>query len=158
SIYPDDGLLLYSLCKAKRPKVVVEIGSHIGYSTICLGQALKDLGGGHLHAFDLFPPVNTNVSPFIGATCDGHAIIETHVGHAGLEKLVTLHKGDSSTAVLKCFSMLTEKIDLAFIDGDHTIRGCLRTLPQCISICVQGHWSSSTTRTMAIRGGWGPNG
>jgi len=49
------GQSLYDIVIKLKPKKIIEIGVLEGYSTICMAQALKDLGeGGKVHAYDLF--------------------------------------------------------------------------------------------------------
>lgn len=49
------GKTLYDIVIKLKPQKIVEIGVLEGYSTICMAQALKDLGdGGKIHAYDLF--------------------------------------------------------------------------------------------------------
>tara|TARA_B100000287_G_C20614160_1_gene773301 strand:+ start:52 stop:609 length:558 start_codon:yes stop_codon:yes gene_type:complete len=49
------GQTLYDIVMKLKPKKIIEIGVLEGYSTICMAQALKDLGeGGKIHAHDLF--------------------------------------------------------------------------------------------------------
>ncbi len=127
SIFPQLGRFLYTLTRAVRPKIVIETGCFIGYSTICLCQALRDENHGHLHGFDLFAelPERKYVSPILGKTSTFREIAPGHLAQAGLSDWVTFHEGDSSTNIRKAFSQLKEKADLAFIDGDHTIKGAI---------------------------------
>ena len=49
----EDGLLLYAMVLALKPKVCVEIGTHQGFSTCLIAAALKDNRQGKLHTFDI---------------------------------------------------------------------------------------------------------
>ncbi len=126
SVFPEIGRILYDLVRLVRPRVALETGSFKGYSTVTTAQAMKDNGGGHLHAFDLFQKHPGYVSPVLGPCEDGTRIVRGHLEHAGLAGYVTLHKGDSSLRIRKDLSLHAGKIDFAFIDGDHTIKGCLK--------------------------------
>jgi predicted O-methyltransferase YrrM len=47
------GSLGYEIVRHVKPRIVVELGSHGGFSAFCLGLALRDLGlGGRLYAVD----------------------------------------------------------------------------------------------------------
>ncbi|WP_009958290.1 class I SAM-dependent methyltransferase [Verrucomicrobium spinosum] len=116
-----EALSLYELAKAlPSNSTVVEIGSWKGRSTYCLAQGLKD---GSVHAID----------PFDGSGEEGSA--ETYEREAGEGDLyagfcqrmkvlgingkVKPHRGFSNQ-----FVDAFEKIDLLFIDGDHSMEGC----------------------------------
>jgi predicted O-methyltransferase YrrM len=47
--------LLGSLVQATKPKVCVEVGSHIGLTSLEIGTALERNGRGHLHCFEAAP-------------------------------------------------------------------------------------------------------
>ncbi len=46
------GKTLYDLVMDLKPKKIVEFGVLNGYSSICMGQALRDLDQGHIFAYD----------------------------------------------------------------------------------------------------------
>lgn len=50
----DLGRTLYDLVLKYKPKKIVEHGILFGYSTVAIAQALDELGGGHIYAYDLF--------------------------------------------------------------------------------------------------------
>jgi predicted O-methyltransferase YrrM len=132
SIYPEVARFIYSLVRAVRPQLVVETGSYIGYSSTAIAQALNDGDCGHLHCFDLFGPMSLNaegkpryVSPVLGPKDSFLDIAQGHLARAGLAHRATLHAGDSSSTMLEVLKGLKQKVDFAFIDGDHTIPGCL---------------------------------
>lgn len=126
SVQPEVGRLLYGLARNLKPRLVVETGSFLGYSALCLGQALAENGAGHLHAFDLFPPRPWLESPVAGACGDSLAAARRHIAAAGLSAWVTFHQGDSAGRIRETLGSQRETVDLAFIDGDHRIPGCLR--------------------------------
>ena len=47
--------LLGSLVRATKPKVCVEVGSHIGLASFAIGAALDRNGRGELHCFEMIP-------------------------------------------------------------------------------------------------------
>ena len=125
SVFPPVGRFLYSLVRCVRPKLILETGCYIGYSTLCMAQAMQENGGGHSHSFDLFTPRPDLVSPFIGPCPDGLRVARAHADRAGLAHRITFHKGDSAQRIRDIFGGHKAGFDLAFIDGDHTIQGCL---------------------------------
>ena len=131
SVFPtpashDVGLMLYCLVRCHQPALALETGTFAGYSTICLAQALKENGRGHLHAFDVFPEKPDYRSPVIGPCADMLEAARAHLERAGLARFVTLHKGDSSAMIRQEFDPAHTRVDFALIDGDHTIKGCLK--------------------------------
>ncbi|MCC5875522.1 MAG: class I SAM-dependent methyltransferase [Candidatus Sumerlaeia bacterium] len=133
SIHPELGRLIYTIVRAIKPTLVVETGSFIGYSSLCILQALEDNDAGHLHCFDLFcevsdePGAITNyTSPILGRRKTLGELARGHIEEAGLSHRVTMHAGDSSTKIREYFQQNPAKVQLAFIDGDHTIEGALK--------------------------------
>ena len=130
SSFPEAGRLLYALVRAIRPGRVVETGCHIGYSTLCMAQALEENGHGHLDSFDLFPPDSPFDSPVAGPCANVEQAARAHVERAGLTHRVTLHRGDSAAGVTAAFPAPAAgqpgPVDFAFIDGDHSIAGAAR--------------------------------
>lgn len=49
---PVFGQYLYDYILKHKPKIIVEFGTRFGYSAICMAQALRDLGRGHLYTYD----------------------------------------------------------------------------------------------------------
>ena len=95
----DDGeaLVLYGLVRAIKPNICLEIGTHKGFSTNYIIQALKDNGQGHLWTTDPFEYGARNTITFQDRIwCD-----------------FLSEKG--------CDVKLKDKIDFVFIDGFHTL-------------------------------------
>ncbi|MCB2156248.1 class I SAM-dependent methyltransferase [bacterium] len=126
SSYPEVGRFLYGFVRALRPSIIVETGTFIALSSLCMAQGLEENGFGHLHSFDLFMNRPGWVSPVIGRCDDALQVARAHIEHGGLSHRVTFHKGDSSSTIREAFAGKTDCVDLAFIDGDHTIKGALR--------------------------------
>ena len=101
---------LYQLVIHVRPTLVFETGSHIGFSSLHIAKALRENGHGKLVSFD------TNIRE-----------VSRNIEQAQFNEYVELVSGDSAVQMRV---YLTEKrvkeIDIAFIDGDHTRRGCVR--------------------------------
>jgi predicted O-methyltransferase YrrM len=47
--------LIGSLVRATKPKLCVEVGTHIGLCSAAIGEALERNGRGHLHCFEVVP-------------------------------------------------------------------------------------------------------
>jgi predicted O-methyltransferase YrrM len=124
---PEEGRFLYSFVRMLKPGIVVETGTFVGYSSLCIAQALEDNGeNGHLHSFDLFQNLPENYrSPLCPDTSNSLHVVRTHLGKAGLSSRVTLHQGDSAGEIENVFPDKKPCIDMAYIDGDHTLKGCI---------------------------------
>lgn len=99
---PYEGTLLTMLCRAIEAQKAVEIGSFVGYSTICIARGLVD--GGLLHAFE----VNEEYE----------SVIRRHLKSAAVEERVALHIGDAKQLLPKTLGDTTDAVDFAFIDAD----------------------------------------
>ena len=126
SVRPEIGRLLYWVIRCTRPRLVLETGACIGYSALWMGQALQDNALGHLHSFDLFNFPRDYVSPVLGKRANVMEVARGHVEAAKLSQYVTFHQGDSSSRIRRLFESKDVEFELAFIDGDHRLRGSLK--------------------------------
>lgn len=125
SIYPEVGEILYSLTRNLKPEVAVEIGSFIGYSAICIAQAIEDnkQTQGTVYAIDNFLPHINNPNLPIDIE-NPLEVAKTNVEKAGLMHRIKFIKGFSTDVAPELLSEI-KNIDLLFIDGDHTYKGTL---------------------------------
>jgi predicted O-methyltransferase YrrM len=98
SVTPEVGELLYVLALARRPGTVVEFGASLGFSTIHLAAAVRDLGQGTL--------ITTEIEP------EKARAAHQNLAAAGLDDLVDLRIGDA----LETLRGVAE-VDLLFLDG-----------------------------------------
>lgn len=98
---PEEGLILYSLVKALKPEVCFEIGTHQGFSTLHIAQALEENNKGHLWTTDPHD-YNTEVTLSRGAK----------------DRITCLHEMGKDVK-------LENKIDFAFVDGLHHVTDVL---------------------------------
>lgn len=106
--YPAWNLLYFSLrCAVTRTApVVVETGTNQGYSTIVLAQALEELGAtSRVVTCDLDPEMA--------------ALARVNVEAAGLTHRVDFRVGDSLEILTEVVSSV-DRVDFAFLDGDHS--------------------------------------
>jgi len=130
SLSPEAGLLLYALVRNAVPRVVVETGTFMSVSTHWIAAALRDSGGsGRIHCFDRFDTLawaHADAMAAAGAP-DDLAFVRDALRRAALDDLVTLHKGDSARTIAHAAPDLAAAgVQLAFIDGDHTLGGVMR--------------------------------
>ncbi|MBP5328007.1 MAG: O-methyltransferase [Bacteroidales bacterium] len=99
---PYEGALLTILCRSLNAHTVVEIGTFVGYSTICMARGLSE--NGVVHTFE----VNDELED----------VEREHFALAGVVDKVSLHIGDAKELLPQIFPLGEGFIDLAFIDAD----------------------------------------
>lgn len=99
SLHPDSAKLLNMLAKATGAKQILEIGTSVGYSTIHLALAAKEIGG-HITTLELLPAK--------------YETAHTNLERAGLSECVTQHLGDA----LKILPDLHGPWDMVFLDAE----------------------------------------
>jgi len=135
SLSPEAGLLLHALVRNLCPRLIVEIGSFVSVSTHWMAGALAENGVeatefGRIHCFDLFAPIRRGPWRDVEMTKGVKEFVEERLERAGLSEYVRLHKGDSSSGVRGLHDELAGAggVDLAFIDGDHGVKGACTDL------------------------------
>ncbi|MEN0019942.1 MAG: class I SAM-dependent methyltransferase [Planctomycetota bacterium] len=144
SLSPEAGLMLHGLVRNLQPRVIVEIGVFCSISTHWMASALQESGrkpaaepgaehlvgpggGAEIHCFDDFGPIHKG--PWRDAEMlEGRLdFVKSRLSAAGLIDYCRFHPGDSSTNVKHEADNLRALggIDLAFIDGDHTVPGLM---------------------------------
>jgi predicted O-methyltransferase YrrM len=104
SVPRETGQFLHDTVLERKPKMVLELGTSIGYSTVWIGSALIEYGG-HLHTIENMP--------------EKYAVAIKNISEAGLNEIVTPHFSQINEVLLNLDSILNgEKIDLVFMDAD----------------------------------------
>ena len=98
SITPEVGELLYVLAMAARARTIVEFGASLGFSTIHLAAAARDLGGARV--------ITTEMEP------EKARLARQNLADAGLDDLVDLREGDALSTLAD-----VDEGDLLFLDG-----------------------------------------
>jgi predicted O-methyltransferase YrrM len=98
SITPEVGELLYMLALARQANTIVEFGASLGFSTIHLAAAARDIGGARV--------ITTEIEP------DKARLARQNLAAAGLEDVVDLREGDALTTLSD-----VADVDLLFLDG-----------------------------------------
>ncbi|HEU5053009.1 MAG TPA: O-methyltransferase [Hanamia sp.] len=94
------GKLLEMLSKMVRPSMILEVGTFVGYSALCLAKGLKP--GGELHTLELRDEDADTAEKYFARCSQADQII--------------LHRGNA----LELIPSLNETWDLVFIDADKT--------------------------------------
>jgi predicted O-methyltransferase YrrM len=99
SIYPEQGDLIYLLCRGMRARRVVDFATSIGMSAIYFAAAMRDNGGGTVIGSELVPEKVT--------TARGN------LADAGLADYADIREGDARQTL----SSVGGLVDFALIDG-----------------------------------------
>jgi predicted O-methyltransferase YrrM/DNA-binding PadR family transcriptional regulator len=99
SISPEQGELIYLLCRSLKARRVVDFATSLGVSAVYLAAALRDNGGGTVISAELVP--------------QKVAAAHQNLVAAGLDSYVELRTGDARETLRD----LSEPVDFALIDG-----------------------------------------
>lgn len=117
--------VLYTVARAFNVKSIVEIGTYLGASSIVMAQAVLDNG---------YTPLIHTVDNYMIYTDHRFERIKegafANIEQAGLMEYITIHDGDSLEILQGIFTTLG-KVDLCFIDGDHTVQGVICDFQIC---------------------------
>jgi predicted O-methyltransferase YrrM len=103
SIFPEQGELIYLLCRALRARRVVEFATSMGMSTLYFAAAMRDNGGGLVIGSELVP-----------AKVDA---ARRNLAKAGLDDYAEIRPGDARETLRD----LGGPVDFALIDGWPTV-------------------------------------
>jgi predicted O-methyltransferase YrrM len=103
SIKPVVGRVLHALTIAQRPLLIIEFGASLGYSTIYLASALRDVGTGLMITTELLPAKASSAAE--------------NLARAGLADLVEIRVGDALSTLVE----LDTEVDLLFLDGSNDL-------------------------------------
>jgi predicted O-methyltransferase YrrM len=129
SLAPESGLLVHSIVRNHRPKLVIETGSFIGVSTLWIAAALAENGdGGVVHAFDDFGPIEPGPWREVAMPTGRLEFVANNIAKAGLADHVVFHPGNSSFEIRAAHEDLRASgggggCQLAFLDADHGVVG-----------------------------------
>jgi predicted O-methyltransferase YrrM len=99
SIHPDQGDLIYLLCRGMRATRVVEFATSVGMSTLYFAAAMRDNGGGRVIGSELVPAKI--------------ATARRNLADAGLANYAEIREGDARQTLRD----LGGQVDFALIDG-----------------------------------------
>ena len=105
SIFPEQGDLIYLLCRAMRAKRVVEFATSVGMSTLYFAAAVRDNGGGLVIGSELVP--------------EKVDVARSNLSRAGLDDYAEIRQGDARITLRN----VGGPVDFALIDGWPTASG-----------------------------------
>ncbi len=122
SLPSSQGKIIHDLVLRIKPTIAVEIGCFIGVSSVWIGSALKKNNKGHLYSIDLFNPKFPYPPFHWGFLENPMEFTELNIKNAELHEQINILRMKSSNFVKK---IKKRNIDFLFIDGDHSIGGCI---------------------------------
>lgn len=132
SLSPEAGLMVHGLVRNLRPRVIIEVGTFCSVSTHWMASALLENGcvpgkDAVIHCFDDFGPVEKGPWREVEMREGRLEFVKERLEKAGLLEFVRFHPGDSSGNIQAAQDDLRALggVDLAFIDGDHTVPGAV---------------------------------
>ncbi len=114
-----DYAFLYGITQLISPKIIVEIGTNFGVSSIAMALAMieSDAPTGHIYTFDLV---------------DHSEIVIKQFEKMGVQNVITYFPGKTSNNIK---DLKLNHIDMCFIDGDHTYEGALKDYNNLKHLC-----------------------
>lgn len=104
--YPKIGRTLFDYVINHKPKLIIEFGVLHGFSTTCMAQALKQLGTGKIHSYDLWEHAEYNHGQRLSS-------VEKTLQDLKLNEFVELKTGN-------VFELLKQnKVDISDVDLIH---------------------------------------
>jgi predicted O-methyltransferase YrrM len=129
---------LFQIAAALAPMAVLEIGTHVGASTLHIAAALRHAGGGTLTTVDLVD-VNAADGPWSkrGAPASPRVLTQ----RLGLEAFVSFQHCTSG----QFFALSQQRFDLIWIDGSHSQVPAFLDIRNALGSLASGGLICSTT-------------
>lgn len=132
-VNPGDQRALYYLIRALRPQNVLEVGTHIGASTLFIARALQANSNGarmtSVDIYDVNDPSTANWTRY-GASDSPRGSLE----RARLADSVSF----SAEGALPFMARTSEKFDFIFLDGDHKAAAVYKEIAGALKILAPG--------------------
>lgn len=131
-VNPGDQRALYYLVRALKPQRFLEVGTHIGASTLFIARALRANGSGTMSSVDIYDvndPVKANWE-YYGASDSPQGSLQK----AGLGDLVTFN----AHGALPFMQRTNETFDFIFLDGDHKAAAVYQEIAAALKILAPG--------------------
>jgi predicted O-methyltransferase YrrM len=127
-VNPGDRRALFYLVHELAPQQILEIGTHIGASTVHIAAAMQ--AGAHLDTVDLHDCNSPDKWRRNGASCSPAELIE----RIGSGHRVTFHVRNSFRYLSDC----EQRYDLIFLDGSHSSESVYLEVPAALQLLSPG--------------------
>lgn len=131
SVNPGDCRAIYHLVRALKPQNVLEVGTHIGSSTLIIAGALRENGGGKITSVDIL-----NVNAPNGPWKKLH-LAKTPAGNIAAIGCETVTRFVASPAQ-DFMAQTEERFDFIFLDGDHSAAAVYGEVAHALKILRPG--------------------
>lgn len=99
---------LYGLIRWRKPRIIIEVGTHIGMAAVWMARAIQENGVGCLYCID----------SFCWKEHDQRRLWEANMKACGVRDTITLIEGRSEEVQWPAM------VDMAYIDGNHSYKMC----------------------------------
>ncbi len=132
-VNPGDRQAIFYLALARAPSRVLEVGTHVGASTLTLACALARAGQGVVTSVDVLD-VNADDGPWRaqGSRAAPAALAE----QLGVARHVEFVRAPA----LQVLAETHERFDLVFLDGDHTAAAVYQEVAAASRVLAPGGW------------------
>ena len=136
-VNPGDRRALYYVIRQRKPRTVLEIGTHIGASTIHIAAALyastahKGTNSIRLDSVDIENVNCSDSKPWLNYGTK-YSPLEM-IRQLGFESFVTFHKRNSLEYLTHC----QQKYDFIFLDGNHEAKTVYQEIPVALKLLTE---------------------
>jgi len=125
-VSPSQGQLLKELVSNINPQNILEIGCFIGISTIWMAAGLEEIESkAIIHSVDLFEPILLWTGYNYGYLNNPLEYAKNAALSAQLSHRISFYKMSSEELGKKFSQFIDRPIDFLYIDGDHSVPGCV---------------------------------
>lgn len=126
SLSPSQGKFLQMLVSNVQPQTIVEIGSFAGISSIWMASGFaEENADGKLYAIDTFYDIMPCFPYRSGYVKTPLSFAKNAIASASLSERIQFIQMNSYDAGKQFETLINRSIDLLYIDGDHSARGCM---------------------------------
>ena len=118
-ICPSDAKVLFTTANMTEPKMILEIGTYKGKTTLGLANSALDA---QVYTMDIFREMRKDINPSQRV----EILPKTKVGRVFKNKKKNIIQIFGDSRDIASYPFRGKKIDLAFIDGDHSLKAVIQ--------------------------------